>query len=39
VVANDTSSGVGYAPLDDLERVVLKVEEHLNSTSIKAAFI
>ena len=36
-MANDTSCGVGYAPLDDLERVVLKVEEHLNSVSIKLA--
>jgi S-adenosylmethionine synthetase len=36
VLANDTSCGVGYAPLDDLERVVLEVEKHLNSKPVKA---
>lgn len=36
-MANDTSCGVGYAPLDDLERVVLNVEALLNSASIKKA--
>jgi S-adenosylmethionine synthetase len=35
-LANDTSCGVGYAPLDDLERVVLEVEKHLNSAATKA---
>ena len=35
-LANDTSCGVGYAPLDDLERVVLEVEKHLNSEPVKA---
>ena len=35
--ANDTSCGVGYAPLDDLEQVVLQVERHLNSAAVKAA--
>ncbi len=35
-LANDTSCGVGYAPLDDLERVVLEVEKHLNSKPVKA---
>ena len=35
-LANDTSCGVGYAPLDDLEQVVLEVEKHLNSEAVKA---
>jgi S-adenosylmethionine synthetase len=35
-LANDTSCGVGYAPLDDQERVVLEVEKHLNSKPVKA---
>jgi len=35
-LANDTSCGVGYAPLDDLERIVLEVEKHLNSKPVKA---
>jgi S-adenosylmethionine synthetase len=30
-LANDTSCGVGWAPNDDVERVVLGVERHLNS--------
>ena len=34
-LANDTSCGVGYAPLDDLERVVLEVERGLNSASTR----
>ncbi|KPJ95517.1 MAG: S-adenosylmethionine synthase [Gammaproteobacteria bacterium SG8_11] len=34
-LANDTSCGVGYAPLDELERLVYGVEKHLNSASIK----
>jgi len=38
VLANDTSCGVGYAPLDDLERVVLEVEKHLNSDAVKARY-
>lgn len=33
--ANDTSCGVGYAPLDELERIVYQVERHLNSCDIK----
>jgi S-adenosylmethionine synthetase len=37
VGANDTSAGVGYAPLSETERVVLAVERHLNSTAFKAA--
>lgn len=34
-LANDTSCGVGYAPFDDLEQVVLEVEKHLNSEPVK----
>jgi S-adenosylmethionine synthetase len=36
-LANDTSCGVGYAPLSELERVVLQVEQTLNSSEIKQA--
>lgn len=36
-LANDTSCGVGYAPLDELERLTLAVERHLNSSAVKAA--
>lgn len=36
-LANDTSCGVGYAPLDELEQLVLAVERHLNSTAVKQA--
>lgn len=36
-LANDTSVGVGYAPLSALETVVLQVEQHLNSPPVKAA--
>lgn len=36
-LANDTSIGVGYAPLDDLETAVLAVERRLNSFEVKAA--
>jgi len=35
-LANDTSCGVGYAPLDELEQVVLAIEKQLNEPSIKA---
>jgi S-adenosylmethionine synthetase len=35
-LANDTSCGVGYAPLSELEQVVLQVENHLNSPEIKS---
>lgn len=35
--ANDTSAGVGYAPLSETEKLVLAVEQHLNSTAFKAA--
>jgi S-adenosylmethionine synthetase len=36
-LANDTSFGVGFAPLDDLERIVLAAERHLNSQPVKQA--
>ncbi len=35
-LANDTSFGVGYAPLDDLERVVFETEQYLNSRDLKS---
>ncbi len=34
-LANDTSFGVGFAPLDDLERIVLETERLLNSKDFK----
>jgi S-adenosylmethionine synthetase len=34
-LANDTSFGVGFAPLDDLERLVLETERFLNSPQTK----
>ena len=34
-LANETSLGAGFAPLTDLERVVLEVERHLNSPETK----
>jgi S-adenosylmethionine synthetase len=37
VGANDTSAGVGYAPLSETEELVLAVERHLNATAFKAA--
>jgi S-adenosylmethionine synthetase len=36
-LANDTSYGVGYAPLDDLERAVLAIERRLNAPETKRA--
>lgn len=36
-LANDTSCGVGFAPLSELERVVLEVETGLNSPEMKQA--
>ncbi len=36
-LANDTSVGVGFAPLSRLERTVAAVEAHLNSAEVKAA--
>jgi S-adenosylmethionine synthetase len=35
VLANDTSCGVGYAPLSELERLVYSVEQQLNLPSVK----
>jgi S-adenosylmethionine synthetase len=34
-LANDTSCGVGYAPLSSLEQLVLAVERHLNADAVK----
>jgi len=34
-LANDTSFGVGFAPLDDLERIVFETEQFLNSEKLK----
>ncbi len=34
-LANDTSCGVGYAPLSELERIVREVEVHLNAREVK----
>ncbi|MEW6721636.1 MAG: methionine adenosyltransferase [Candidatus Micrarchaeota archaeon] len=36
-LANDTSFGTGFAPLSDLEKLVLKTEQHLNSKEYKKA--
>jgi S-adenosylmethionine synthetase len=36
--ANDTSLGVGYAPFSKLERLVLKIEQTLNSDKFKKKF-
>jgi len=36
-LANDTSCGVGYAPLSETESIVLLVEQTLNSAASKAA--
>ena len=36
--ANDTSVGVGYAPLSPAELLVLKIERHLNSPAFKMAY-
>jgi S-adenosylmethionine synthetase len=35
-LANDTSCGAGFAPLSNLERLVLAVEQSLNSAATKA---
>ncbi len=37
-LANDTSCGVGYAPLDTLEKVVLAVEKYLNRLEVHRQF-
>jgi S-adenosylmethionine synthetase len=36
VLANDTSCGVGFAPLSELETVVLEIEQELNSPTTRA---
>ncbi len=36
--ANDTSAGVGYAPLSETERLVLAAERYLNSETFKRSF-
>jgi S-adenosylmethionine synthetase len=36
--ANDTSAGVGYAPLSETERLVLAAEKFLNAPSFKDSF-
>lgn len=38
LTANDTSAGVGYAPLTETERLVLVAERYLNSPEFKARF-
>jgi S-adenosylmethionine synthetase len=35
-LANDTSCGVGYAPLDELEQIAYAVERNLNSAGVKS---
>ena len=37
-LANDTSCGVGYAPLDSLETVVLALEQYLNQPAVHRQF-
>ena len=37
-LANDTSCGVGFAPLSHLERVVIEVEKYLNSSKVKETY-
>jgi S-adenosylmethionine synthetase len=37
-LANDTSLGVGFAPLSRLERLVLGVEQHLTSRALREVF-
>ena len=36
--ANDTSVGVGYAPLSETERIVLEIERYMNSRKFKNEF-
>jgi S-adenosylmethionine synthetase len=36
--ANDTSAAVGYAPMTQLEQIVLATEKHLNSPDFKKKF-
>ena len=37
-LANDTSCGVGFAPLSPLEQIVYQVEKHLNSADFKQSY-
>ncbi len=37
-LSNDTSLGVGYAPLSETERVCLKIEKYLNSDNVKEKY-
>lgn len=37
-LSNDTSLGVGYAPLSDTEKVCFEIEKHLNSDTIKKQY-
>jgi S-adenosylmethionine synthetase len=37
-LANDTSCGVGYAPLSELERMVLAIEHALNNSATRLAY-
>lgn len=37
-LANDTSCGVGYAPLDELEKLVYHLEQHLNTPDFKSEY-
>lgn len=38
-LANDTSFGVGYAPLSETERLVLEIERFLNSDGFKEKYL
>ncbi len=38
LAANDTSAGVGYAPLSETEKIVLETEKYLNSKIFKDNF-
>lgn len=38
LTANDTSVGVGYAPLSETEKLVLEAEHYLNSADLKSRF-
>lgn len=37
-LANDTSCGVGYAPLDELESLVYRLEQYLNTPAFKTDY-
>lgn len=36
ILANDTSCGAGFAPLDELEQLVLFLERHLNGAQVRS---